>query len=125
MKERVKSIRYPIAIDAGLGRLALETDYDAHVRQLIMQVLLTNPGERVNRPDFGCGLQRMVFTPNGEAAASLTQVTIIQALDKWLGTLIDVEAVEVTAADEVLEVHIAYIVKARRTRHVLNLEIGI
>lgn len=125
MKERIKSIHYPITIDAGLGRLAVETDYDAHVQQLILQVLFTNPGERVNRPEFGCGLRRMVFAPNSEATASLTQVTIIQALERWLGTLIDVETVEVTALEEILEVRIAYVVKARRTRRVLNLEVGI
>ena len=81
------SIHYPFAVDAGLGGLAEESDYAEHVEQMIIQVLFTNPGERVNRPDFGCGLRRMVFAPNSDVAASLAQVTVFQALDN-LGLLL-------------------------------------
>jgi phage baseplate assembly protein W len=123
MAPPLTSIRYPFAIDAGLGRLAVETDYAAHVEQLMRQVLFTSPGERVNRPDFGCGLRRMVFAPNSEVTASLLQVTVFQALTRWLGTLIEVERVEVQAVDEVLEVRIAYVLRARQERRYLNLEV--
>jgi phage baseplate assembly protein W len=123
MKIPITSIRYPIAIDNGLGRLTVETNYAAHVEQLIKQVLLTNPGERINRPDFGCGLRRMVFAPNSNVTASLTQVTVFQSLEKWLGTLISVDDVKVKAIEEVLEVRIAYILKARQERRYLNLEV--
>jgi phage baseplate assembly protein W len=123
MKQSITSIRYPFAIDAGLGRLAQETDYAAHVEQLILQVLFTNPGERVNRPDFGCGLRRMVFAPNSDVTASLTQVTIYEALERWLGTLIDVQNIGVQAVEEVLEVRISYLLKARQERRYLNLEV--
>lgn len=123
MKEPFTSIKYPIAIDAGLGWLAEEPVYAAHVEQLIKQVLFTNPGDRVNRPDFGCGLRRMVFAPNSEVAAELARVSVFQALEKWLGTLIDVHKVEVKALDEVLEISIAYILRARQERRYLNLEV--
>ena len=86
MNEPITSIRYPVAIDAGLGQLSVESDYARHVEQMIKQVLFTAPGERINRPDFGCGLRRMVFAPNSEAAASLAQVTVYEALQTWLGT---------------------------------------
>jgi hypothetical protein len=123
MAEPFTSIHYPPGLDAGLGRLAVETNYAAHIEQLIKQVLFTNPGERVNRPDFGCGIRRMVFAPNSDVSASLAQVTVYQALDKWLSTVIDVSRVEVAARDEVLEVKIAYILKARQERRYLNLEV--
>lgn len=123
MKEAFTSIKYPIAVDAGLGWLAEEPVYAAHVEQLIKQVLFTNPGDRVNRPDFGCGLRRMVFAPNSEVAAELARVSVFQALEKWLGTLIDVHKVEVRALDEVLEISIAYILRARQERRYLNLEV--
>ena len=48
------SVRYPFGVDPEAGRLAQEPDYDEHVEQLILQVLFTSPGERINRPDFGC-----------------------------------------------------------------------
>ena len=123
MTEPITAIRYPFAIDAGLGRLAQEKDYPAHVEQLMRQVLFTNPGERINRPDFGCGIRRMVFAPNSESSASLAQVTVYQALEKWLGNLIKVDGVEVQAVEEVLEVKIAYFLKARQERRYLNLEV--
>ena len=49
------------------GRTA-DVDVDAHVRQMIEQLLFTNPGERVNRPDFGSGLLQLVFAPNSVGA---------------------------------------------------------
>ena len=123
MKERFTSIRYPTAVDAGLGRLATEDDYARHVEQLMMQLLLTNPGERINRPEFGCGIRRMVFAPNSTAAATLAQVTIIQALDSWLPTVVTAEKVEVQAVDETMVVSIRYLLKARQERRYLNVEV--
>lgn len=123
MKPIVESVRYPIAVDAGARRLAQEPDYAMHVEQLILQVLFTIPGERVNRPDFGCGLRRMVFAPNSDATAQLLQVMVLQSLEKWLDSVIAVADVRVVSNDEVLEVHLAYLLKARGERRYLNLEV--
>ena len=123
MNTPISSIHYPFGIDAGVGRLAEETGYAAHVEQLMKQVLFTNPGERINRPDFGCGLRRMVFAPNSDVTASLTQITVLQALETWLGELISVDDVKVNAVEEVLEVRIVYTLKAPQERRHLNLEV--
>lgn len=122
MKTSISSIQYPFAIDQGLGKLAEQKDFATHVEHLIKQVLFTNPGERINRPDFGCGIRRMVFAPNSTTSASLLQVLIFQSLEKWLGTLISVEDVKAEVKEEKLEVGIAYILKARQQRRYLNLE---
>ena len=123
MKQQIHSIRYPFAIDTGLGTLAEEADYSRHVDQMIRQLLFTNPGERINRPDFGCGIRRMVFAPNSDVSANLTQVIISQALEKWMGTLIEVVDVQATANQEKLEIKIVYILRARQERRYLNLEV--
>lgn len=125
MKETFTSIRYPIAVDGAMGRLQEEADYDKHVDQLIRQVLFTSPGERINRPDFGCGVKRMIFAPNSEISASLAQVSIFEALRRWLAPVIDVNDVKVKARDEVMEIRIVYLVKARQERRYLNLEVTI
>jgi phage baseplate assembly protein W len=117
------SIRYPVAIEASAGRLQEETDYAAHVDQMIRQVLFTSPGERINRPDFGCGVKRMVFAPNNEVVASLAQVTIQSALETWLDPVITVDRVQVNAVDEVLQILVVYVLKARMERRYLNLEV--
>lgn len=125
MSQPFTSIQYPIAIDAALGRLAEETDYAAHVEQLIKQVLFTGPGERINRPDFGCGVKRMVFAPNSEVSASLAQVTIFESLKRWLDSVISVSDVKALAIDERLEIRISYVLKARGERRYLNLEVAL
>ena len=117
------SIRFPFAIDEAQGRVTQERDYEEHVEQLIMQVLLTAPGERVNRPDFGCGVKRLVFAPGGEVAATLAQTVVYQALTTWLGSVISVHEVSVAAVDARLDIRIGYAVRARGTRRYLNLEL--
>lgn len=125
MREDFHSIRYPASIDRGLGSLSDEQDYAAHVEQLMKQVLLTAPGERVNRPDFGCGLRRMVFAPNSPTAATLLKVSVRHALDTWLSDVVTVEDVTAESVDATLSVKIRYILKARQERRYLNLEVAL
>jgi phage baseplate assembly protein W len=97
---------FPFAVDAS-GATATAGE-DDHVRDLIMQVLFTNPGERVNRPEFGCGLRSLVFLPNSSALAAATQALVKGALQTWLEREIHVEAVQIEPRDERLEVTVAY-----------------
>lgn len=123
MPSNVHSLFHPLRVDAGLGEIASERDHGAHVEQMMRQVLFTNPGDRVNRPDFGCGIRRMVFAPNSEVTANLLKVTIFQALEKWLGSLIRVDDVRVQALDERLEIRIAYLLLSQQERRYLNVEV--
>jgi uncharacterized protein len=107
-------VAYPFRID-GRGRVAAATE-DDHVRQMIEQVLFTLPGERVNRPDFGCGLQQLIFAPNSDELAAATQFLVQGALEQWLGTVIEVEAVEVEAIQSALNVTIQYIIRRTQQR---------
>jgi phage baseplate assembly protein W len=98
---------FPFALD-GSGRVA-STDPDDHVRDMIYQLLFTNPGERVDLPDFGCGLLQMVFRPNSEALAAATQLLIQGALQQWLGDVIAVQQLDVTNDEERLEINLVYV----------------
>jgi phage baseplate assembly protein W len=97
---------FPFAVDAR-GRTAV-TDDDDHVRDLILQVLFTSPGERVNRPEFGCGLKQLVFAPASDALAAATEQLVHGALIRWLDPVITVEGVAVRADEASLEVTVAY-----------------
>jgi Bacteriophage baseplate protein W len=119
----ITSIRFPFAINEKLGRLAQENDYEEYIKQLIRQVLFTAQGERINRPDFGAGVRRLVFAPNSPATASLAQTLIFQALTRWLGTLIRTESVEAEAVGERLNITIGYTILAKQERRFLNLEV--
>ena len=98
---------HPFYFDAK-GRTAT-TDADDHVQDMIFQVLFTNPGERVNRPDFGCGLSQLVFMPNSDALATSTQFMVQGSLQRWLADVIQVEQVLVTNEEERLVVDVAYV----------------
>jgi len=124
MADILHALRYPFAIDAGGGRAAEETDYDTYVRQLIRQVLLTAPGERINRPDFGAGVRRMVFAPNSPATATLAQTFVYQALTRWLATVIKVEEVKVSAVESTMLIDVRYIVIQRGETRILREEVA-
>ena len=96
------------AID-GRGRTQ---DTDHHIRELIEQVLLTAPGERVMRPDFGAGLLAAVFEPGGPEVAATTQFLVQSALQRELAEVIAIESVQVQAQDAALVVSVAYRVLA-------------
>lgn len=106
------NIDYPFQID-GRGRTAA-TDDDDHIRDMIEQFLFTDPGERVNRPDFGGGLRKLVFAPNSPELATALQFTIQAGLQRWLADLIDVKKLEVTSEEAELRIEIVYVV--RRTQ---------
>ncbi len=102
-------VDYPFHI-ARNGRSA-QTDTDDHIRDMIEQVLFTNPGERVNRPTFGCGLLQMVFGPNSPELATATQFIVQSSLQQWLGELIQVNEVNVQSEDSTLRVNVIYTVR--------------
>lgn len=85
---------YPLRIDVGAGQVA-RAAYAKHVNQLIEQLLLTSPGERVNMPEFGCGLRRAVFAPQNDALAATVKIQVQQAIDTFLGDQVRLTAIDV------------------------------
>src|ERR1700761_8567063 len=93
-----RDIRYPFSIDAVSGQAA-QTDYATHVDQMIRQVLLTSPGERVCMPTFGAGLRRLLFSPLNASLGATTKLIVTQSLNQWLGNQIQVKDVTVQTPD--------------------------
>jgi len=113
------NVDFPLGFD-GRGRTA-ETDRDAHIRDMIEQLLFTTPGERVNRPTFGSGVLQLVFAPNSDALAAATQLSVQAALQEWLGDLIEVSDVQVEASDATLRLDIRYVVRRTGEERVATL----
>lgn len=88
---------------------------DALLRGKILQLLLTSPGERVNRPDYGTRLLDLVFDPNSEVLAATMEFTITRALQQAFADEIQLDAVQLTTADDTLFVDISYLRKANLT----------
>jgi hypothetical protein len=106
MAHTTPQMDFPFAIDA--RGLTATTNDDDHIRDLIRLVLFTTPGERVNRPDFGCGLKQLVFAPASDTVAAVTEQLVHGALIRWLDPVIAVEKVDVQAAEATLEITVVY-----------------
>lgn len=93
-----------------LGRTAATEDGSAWVRDLVELTLLTGPGERVNRPEFGAGLLEMVFEPGGGTLGEATQFIVRSAVQRWLQDVILIEALEVETDEAMIVVQLIYTV---------------
>jgi phage baseplate assembly protein W len=115
-------IDYPFRFGAG-GRTAT-ADEPGHIRDMVEQLLFTNPGERVNRPDFGSGVLQLVFAPNSPEVAAALQFTMQAALQRWLGDVLQIDGLEVEADDSTLRVALSYTLLRTGERRVEVVELG-
>ncbi|MEM6456224.1 MAG: GPW/gp25 family protein [Acidobacteriota bacterium] len=91
-------------LDADLARRSA----DHHLRDLLEQLLLTRPGERVMRPDFGSGLLDLVFEPAGEALAAALEAQAQAVILQHLGDRLTLESLDVTVEDSTLRITVVY-----------------
>jgi uncharacterized protein len=107
---------YPFRVDSASQQTAQAT-YPAHVEQMVRQLLLTSPGERVDLPQFGCGLRALVFAPISDALAAAVQLRVLQAVNLWLAGIVTATDVSVLTSDDnaalepgILQVTVSYTV---------------
>jgi phage baseplate assembly protein W len=100
-------IYYPYQI--GAHGTTAGTSLSIHLRDLLEQVLFTDPGERVNRPTFGGGVRQLVFAPAGDEVATTAEFLIQSSLMQFLGDVIHAENVSVTIDDATLQINITYV----------------
>jgi hypothetical protein len=103
------NIDYPFRFDN--KGVTARASADDHIRDMIEQLLFTNPGERVNRPDFGGGLLALVFASNSAELTAAAQYTAQASLQRWLGDVIEVRALQVTGEDATLRVLVQYVIR--------------
>jgi len=119
---------FPFRIDPSSGQAA-QTPYQAHVDQMIRQVLLTSRGERIDLPEFGCGLRQLIFAPHNSALDSATNLVVQQALSRWMAGIITVQqviVVPVTSSDNPnqLQIQINYTMLATQTNGQLQVTVN-
>lgn len=112
------NINFPFRFD-GRGQTATG-DESQHIRQMIEQLIFTNPGERVNRPTFGSGVLQLTFAPNSAELAATVQFTMEAAIQLWLGDVIELENLEVTALDSTLSVDMSYSIRRTNEEQTLS-----
>ena len=118
---------YPFRIDPLSGQ-AGQSPYGTHVDQMIRQVLLTAPGERVDLPEFGCGLRQLLFAPNSDGLQATTQLLVRRALDRWLAGQISVKSVTVAPGEggdySQILVQIEYVLFETQSKQLLEVTVS-
>lgn len=104
-----RHLAFPFRIGSD-GRTAAPVNDDVHVRDELLQLLLTAPAERLFLPEFGGGVRRLVFEPASEALRGVVKARITNALSRWLGHRLTVELLDVIWDDAaaMLEVTVKY-----------------
>lgn len=90
------------------GRTVRVSSVKDHVREELIQLILTNLGERVFLPEFGGGVRRLVFENADPTTEGMTKATLTQTISRWLGHRITIEDLTVTVETETIEVEIKY-----------------
>ena len=110
-------LAFPFGVTALGQSAAVPYGSDAHVRQMLELLVFTMPDERVMRPDMGSPVRQMVFAPGGGPAAIALEAALQAAIQQWLGAVLTLLDLSVTAHEgqAVLDIAITYEVKASRT----------
>ena len=108
---------FPVTKDAG-GQIALTPSAEEGIRQSIWMILSTAPGERVMRPDFGCGIDDLVFGVNNAGTATAVASAVREALAIWEPRIdvLDVYAAADPQRPNVLLVDIDYAIRSNNSR---------
>lgn len=121
MHETDLEVGFPFQLDTR-GRAA-DPDWPQHVRDMVELVLFTSPGERLNRPDFGCGLIEAVFAPGTAEEVGVIQHLTRAQLERWLGDVMTVTSLTIDVQETTLNVRIEYELIGNREQQAANFEL--
>lgn len=82
---------------------------DVYLEQLLEQIVFIEPGERVNRPDFGCSVRRLTFTSGKSEITTAVEALVQSALRQWVDSSVHIQSVHVVSDDATVRVTISYI----------------
>ena len=104
------------------GRTVPPPDLPSHVRDELLQLVLTNPGERLFLPEFGGGVRKLIFEPVDDVLTGVTKARLTQAINRWLGHRVVLEDVKVGHSDARLDVEIHYRLAGTQDTRVLKFQ---
>jgi len=116
-----KHLSFPFRIGSD-GRMAVVNTLDEHVRDEIVQLILTNPGERPFLVEFGGGVRRLIFESADDATAAMVKAGITQAINRWLGHRVTLEYVDVKIENSTIWVDIRYRLAGTEETRVLKFQ---
>lgn len=118
-----RHLSFPFRIGSD-GRTVKVASVAEHVRDELVQLILTNHGERLFLPEFGGGVRRLVFENINEATQGMTKAMLTEAIHRWLGHRLDLETLTVEVHEETIEIEIKYRLVGTEETHVLRFQRG-
>ena len=118
-----KHLAFPFRIGSD-GRSASVLSREEHVRDELVQLILTNLGERAFLPEFGGNTRRLVFENIDEPTLGMTKAMLTDAVNRWLGHRLTLESLIVGADESTIEVDIRYRLAGDETTQVLKFQRG-
>ncbi len=124
MQERGKEFlgagwQFPIQVEAATGRIAMSREEES-IREAIYVILMTRPGERVMRPEFGCHIHDYLFQRADFPVQVQMENAVMEALVRWEPRIQDIHVKAIPQADgEQIAIEINYVV--RSTNNPFNL----
>ena len=116
-----KHLSFPFRVGAD-GRMAAVSTLEEHVHDEVIQLIMTNPGERPFLVEFGGGVRRLVFEPIDDTTAAMAKARITQAMNRWLGHRVTLEYVEVRTKNSTIEVDVRYRLAGTEDSRVLRFQ---
>lgn len=116
-----KHLSFPFRIGSE-GRMAAVNTLEEHVRDEIVQLILTNPGERPFLVEFGGGVRRLVFEAADDATAAMAKAGMTQSINRWLGHRVTLEYVDVKIENSTIWVDIRYRLAGTEDTRVLRFQ---
>jgi phage baseplate assembly protein W len=116
-----RHLAFPFRIGTD-GRTVAPVDLPAHVRDELLQLVLTGPGERLFLPEFGGGIRKLVFEPADDVLAGVTKARLTQTINRWVGHRVTLEDVKVDHSDARLDIEIRYRLAGTQDARVLKFQ---
>lgn len=121
MSDSGNHLSFPFRIDKS-GKTAQVNSLNQHVKDELIQLILTNLGERLFLPQFGGNVRKLVFENLDDSSAMMTKAHLTQSIEHWLGHRVTIENLEVLIQNSTVEVEIKYRISGTEDSRILKLQ---
>ncbi|ARU62627.1 baseplate protein [Tumebacillus avium] len=111
--------KFPVVVDPATGRIAM-SEFEDDIAEAIRIILYTAKGERVMRPDFGCGIHEFVFETTDPTTLSLMEASVEEAIMRWEPRVHEVDVKITQEQHDEGKLHISLAYRVRTTNNLYN-----
>jgi hypothetical protein len=104
------------------GRAVQVASLEDHVRDELVQLILTNPAERLFLPEFGGGVRRLVFENIDETTGAMVKAVLTRSISRWIGNRVTLEDLTVIIENETIAVDLKYRIAGAEVSRVLKFQ---